>query len=179
MKMLNSFVLFSGGIFGIINPLNMIARNMLGSVQFGIATMQFGGVDIGYLQNVTVDFAFDVAQLYSGAAIYPVDVRTHTGTISGTAEFADLTSIAFQKVLGGTRNLDTITLSDTDFPTSWSLSTTVVTDSITFKITFNKARSTSMSIPFSRDSHLIPSFGFQVESDASGSVATIDIGDIS
>ena len=48
------------------------------SVQFGIATMTFGGVNIGYLQNVSVDFAFDVAQLYSGNAIYPVDVRTHT-----------------------------------------------------------------------------------------------------
>lgn len=149
------------------------------AVQFGIATMKFGGVDIGYLQNVSIDFAFDVAQLYSGASIFPVDVRTHTGTISGTAEFADLTAIAFQKVLGGTRSLDTITLTDTDFPSSWSLVTTVVTDSVTFKITFNKARSTSMSIPFARDSHMIPSFGFQVEADASGNVATIDIGDIS
>ena len=149
------------------------------SVQFGIATMQFGGVNIGYLQNVSIDFAFDVAQLYSGNTIYPVDVRTHTGTISGTAEFADLTAIAFEKMLGGSRSGDTITLSNTSFPTTWQLVTTVITDSITFEITFVKARSTSLSIPFSRDSHLIPSFGFQCEANDAGEVATINIGDIS
>ena len=149
------------------------------AVQFGIATMVYGGVNIGYLQNVSIEFSFDVAQLYSGAAIYPIDVRTHTGTITGTAEFADLNAITFQKLLGGTRSLDTLTLSETDFPTTFALVTTVVTDSITFQITFNKVRSTSMSIPFARDNHLIPSFGFAVESDDSGNVATIDVGDIS
>lgn len=179
MRQFGMFSIFRGGIFQFINLLEILAATILGGVQFGIATMVYGGINIGYLQNVSIEFAFDVAQLYSGAAIYPVDVRTHTGTITGTAEFADLTAVSFQKILGGSLSGDTLTLTDTDFPTTFSLVTTVVTDSITFQITFNKVRSTSMSIPFSRDAHLIPSFGFSAESDASGNVATIDVGDIS
>ncbi|MHA2363873.1 MAG: hypothetical protein ACXAC7_07935 [Candidatus Hodarchaeales archaeon] len=179
MKKSGLFNIFCIGIFAYFNILNILNQCIRSAVQFGIATMSHGGVNIGFLQNVNIDFAFDVAQLYSGAAIYPVDVRTHTGTISGTAEFADLNAAAFQKLLGGTIAGDVITLTDTDFPATFQLITTVITDSITFKITFPKARSTSMSIPFSRDSHLIPNFGFQVESDASGNVATIDVGDVS
>lgn len=147
------------------------------SVQFGIASMNFGGTVIGYLQNVTVDFAFEVAQLFAGNAVYPVDVRAHTATISGTAEFADLTAAAFEKLLGGTRTGDTIDLDNTDTPSTFQLVTEIVTDSVTFTLTFNKCRSTKLSLPFVRDGHLIPSFDFQCEADANGNVATIDVGD--
>lgn len=149
------------------------------SVQFGIAAMTFGGVTIGYLQGVTVDFNYDVAQLYSGGAIFPVDVRVHTGVISGSAEFANITAAAIEKLLGGTRTGDTIDLDNTDYPETFSLVTHVTTDSIQFKITFNKCRATSTSFPFSRDSHVIPNFEFNIEADANGNVATIDVGDIS
>lgn len=149
------------------------------SVQFGIATMTLGGIDIGYLQGVTIDFSYDTADLYSGAAIFPVDVRTHTGSINGSAEFAQLNAVTFEKILGGTRTFDTIDLDDTDFPSTFQLVTTVVTDSLTFQITFNKVRATGLSLPFARDNHVIPNFSFKCEADASGNVATIDVGDIS
>jgi hypothetical protein len=149
------------------------------SVQFGIAAMNFGGVQIGYLQNVSMDFSFETATLYSGAAMYPVDVRSHTATISGTAEFADITAAALEKVLGGSRAGSTLTLSNTDAPTTFQLVVEIVTDSITFSITFNKCRSNKLSLPFVRDGHLIPSFDFQCEADSNGNVATIDVGDVS
>lgn len=147
------------------------------SIQFGIASMNYGGTVIGYLQNVSIDFSFEVAQLFAGSAVYPIDVRSHTATISGTAEFADLTAAAFEKILGGTKVGDTLTLDNTDTPTSFQLATEIVTDSITFSIIFNKCRSTKLSLPFVRDGHLIPSFDFQIESDSNGNVATIDVGD--
>lgn len=149
------------------------------SVQFGIATMTLGGIDIGYLQGVTMDWGFDTAKLYSGAAIYPVDVRTHTGTISGNAEFANLNAVTLANILGGTRTGDVIDLTDADFPSTFQLVTTVVTDGLTLEITFNKVRSTGLSLPFSRDNHVIPNFNFECEADASGNVATINVGDIS
>ena len=149
------------------------------SVQFGIATMTLGGIDIGFLQGVTIDFSYDTADLYSGAAIFPVDVRTHTGTITGSAEFANLNAVALANILGGTRTGDVIDLDDTDFPSTFQLVTTVVTDGLTFQLTFNKVRSTGLSLPFSRDNHVIPNFNFKCEADASGNVATINVGDIS
>lgn len=149
------------------------------SVQFGIASMTAGGVNIGILQGVSLDFSFDTAKLYSGGNIYPVDVRVHTGNITGNAEFADLTAVAFEKLLGGTRSNDQIDLDNTDSPSTWQMITTLVTDSITFSVTFPKCRSTKLSMAMQRDQHLIPNFDFEIEADASGNVATIDVGDVS
>ena len=149
------------------------------SVQFGIASINFGGTVIGYLQNVTINFSFETAQLYHGNNMYPVDVRSHTATITGTAEFADITAAAIEKVLGGTRTMDSIALVNTDAPSTWQLVAQIVTDSVTFAITFNKCRSNKLSLPFVRDGHLIPSFDFQIEADSNGNVATIDVGDVS
>lgn len=149
------------------------------SIQFGIATMVHGGINIGHLQGVSLDFNFDRAMLYSGAAVYPVDVRVHTATITGNAEFADLTAVAFEKLLGGTRSNDQIDLDDTDFPAVFQMVTTLITDAITFEITFVQCRSTKLSMAMSRDSHLIPNFDFECYADSGGNVATIDIGDVS
>ena len=149
------------------------------SVQFGIATITAGGIDIGYLQGVSMDFSFDRASLYSGAAVYPIDVRVHTATITGNAEFADLTAVAFQKLLGGTRNNDQVDLDSTDYPAVFQMITTLITDSITFQITFEQVRSTKLSMAMSRDSHLIPNFDFECYANGAGNVATIDIGDVS
>ena len=149
------------------------------SVQFGIATMTFGGVNIGYLQNVNVDFSFEVANLFAGGNLFPVDVRTHTGTLTGSAEFADLTSQAFEKILGGTRTGDTIDLDNVDSPSTFQIVITLTTDGIGFIITLVKCRSTKLSMGFVRDGHLIPNFDFSAEADSGGNVATVDVGDIS
>lgn len=149
------------------------------SVQFGIASMVFGGVNLGYLQGVNIDFNFDKAQLYAGGTIYPVDVRVHTGSITGNAEFANVTAEAFRILLGGTRTDTSIAVDNTDFPATFALVTTLVTDGITFSITFPKCRSSKLSLAMQRDQHLIPNFDFEVEADDDGSVATIEVGDIS
>lgn len=148
-------------------------------IHFGMATIVFGGVEIGCLQNVTLDFAYSVAELYCGTGMFPSDVRTHTGKINGTAEFADLTAVALEKILGATRTNDDLVLSNTSKPATFSMVITLITDSITFMLTFNKVRSTKLSMAFVRDGHLIPNFDFSVEADANGSVATIDVGDVS
>jgi len=148
-------------------------------VQFGIATMVFGGINIGYLQNVNVDISYDTAKLYSGAGLFPVDVRPHTGKITGSAEFADINAVAFEKLLGGTRTGDTIAVDNTDSPSSFQMVTTLITDAIPFILTFMKVRSTKLSLAMVRDNHLIPNFDFEIEADANGSVASIDVGDVS
>lgn len=149
------------------------------SYQFGMATMHFGGLEIGCLQNVTVDFNFDVAELFCGSGLYPVDVRTHTGRINGNAEYADLNAAGVEKILGGTRTGSSVAITNQSKPSTFSFVTQVTTDGINFKVTFNKVRSSSFSLAFVRDGHLIPNFDFQIQADASGNIGTIDVGDIS
>jgi len=148
-------------------------------VQFGMATMLFGGQEIGCLQGVSMDFSFSSAELYCGSGIFPQDVRVHSGVITGSAEFADLTALAFEKILGGSRNGEVISLIETSSPSTFALVTTLVTDGTSFIVTFPKARSTKLSMAYVRDGHLIPNFDFAVQADASGNVATIDVGDVS
>jgi len=149
------------------------------AIQFGLATMRMDGRILGHLQNVSVEMAFDSATLYSGKALFPVDVRVHTGTISGSAEFADLTAVGVEKILGGTRTGAQVALDNLTSPATWELELTLTTDGTTFTITLNRCRATSLSFPFVRDGHVIPNFDFSAEADASGNVGTIALGDIS
>lgn len=141
--------------------------------------MRQDGNILGHLQNFSTDFSFDVAKLYSGAGLFPKDIRTHTGSITGTAEFANLTATGVQRILGGSRSGSLITLTSTSSPATWSLEFTMTTDSETFTITLTKCRATNLRFPFARDAHVIPSFDFEAVSDDSGSVGTIELGDIS
>lgn len=148
-------------------------------IHFGIGTMNYGGVPIGHLQSVNIDISFTTAQLYSGGEIFPIDVRTHTGQITGSAEFADLTAVSFEKLLGGTRSNSSIALDSLTYPSTFELVCTMTTDGLPLTITFNKCRSTKLAMAFQRDQHVIPNFDFEVQQDASGNVATIEIGDVS
>jgi len=149
------------------------------AVQFGMATMVMGGVEIGCLQNVSIDFSFDTAELFCGSALYPKDVRTHTAHITGNAEYAEITAVGLEKILGATRTGSSLALDNTNAPQKFQLVTSLITDGITFSITFKKVQSTKLSLAFARDGHLIPNFDFQVQSDTDGSVATIEVGDVS
>ena|ERR1035437_2414672 len=149
------------------------------SIQFGIATMFLDGLELGILQGVTINIAYTTAQLFSGASIFPVDVRAHTGAITGTAEFADLTAAAFEKLLGAHRTGSSVALSNTSYPGTFQLVANLVTDNVDFKITFKKVRSNKLALAFARDKHLIPNFDFEIQADAQGNVATIDVGDVS
>lgn len=147
--------------------------------QFGMADMVYGNDVIGCLQKVSIDFSFNTATLYCGNSIFPADVRTHTGTISGSAEFADLTATAFEKLLGGTLTGTELELTSVSKPITYQLVISLTTDGVPLVLTFNKVRSSKLALAFARDNHLIPNFDFQCEADENGVVATLDIGDVS
>lgn len=149
------------------------------AVQFGMASMVIDTVEIGCLQNVSIDFSFDTAELFCGSALYAKDVRTHTAHITGNAEFAELTAVAFEKLLGGTRTNSTIAMDNTDSPLKFQMVCSLVTDGITFSFTFKKVMSSKLSLAFARDGHVIPNFDFIIQADTDGSVASIEIGDVS
>jgi len=173
------------------------------AVQFGIATMKvtpqiaggnpdnnLGPITIGILQNVSLDFSFDFAQLYGGAGLFPVDVRVHTGSINGQAESAELTGLFIQLLTGGSMLIAggdvadpdlpataTVTLDNTTQPTEFQLELELNTDNIDMNFTLNACRSSSFNIPFARDSHVITGFQFQAFADSNDVVGTLVIDD--
>jgi hypothetical protein len=162
------------------------------AVQFGIATMKMtpqtsggspdsnvGPITMGILQNVSLDFSFDFAQLYGGSGLFPVDVRVHTGSINGQAEEAEMTGIFFALLTGGTQSAggSTVTFTNTTQPTEWQLELELATDLVDMNFTLNACRSSSFNVPFARDSHVITGFQFQAFADSSGNIGTLIIDD--
>ena len=139
--------------------------------------MRQDGEILGHLQNFSLDFSFDVAKLYSGAGIFPKDIRTHTGSITGNAENANLTAKGVARILGGTRTGTSVAITSTSSPGTWELEFTMTTDSVTFTITLKECRATNLRFPFARDAHVVPNFDFEATADDSNSVGTIELGD--
>ena len=150
------------------------------SVQFGMGIMRLDSITLGYMQGVTLDFSFESASLFSGDQIFPVDVRTHTGNITGNAEFADINARAINKLLGGTNSTyGKITLNANDAPSPFELLLTMETDSKTMRFVLNSVRSNKLSFNFSRENHVIPNFDFVAYADANQVVGYITIEDVS
>jgi len=150
------------------------------SVQFGLATMRLDSVTMGYMQNVSLDFNFEQALLYDSTGLYPIDVRTHTGNISGTAEYADINAVGVEKLLGGTRNsYGKVTITTNSSPDAFQVLLDMETDNKTFRVTLNSCRSTKFSVGWARDGHVIPNFDFQAFADANGTVGTVLVEDVS
>ena len=149
------------------------------SVQFGMAIMRLDSVTLGYMQSITLDFNFESAQLYGGSNIYPVDIRTHTGSISGSAEYASLNAIGVEKLLGGTRTGSSIAISSTSYPGTFQVIIQMTTDSDTFRIDLNTVKSNKLSFSWARENYIIPNFDFFAVADSSGNVGTVTIEEVS
>ena len=145
-------------------------------VQFGMGTMLADGLEFGYLQEVSVDFAFEEAVLHSGNTLWPVDVRVHGADITGNAAYANITAVIFEKLLGGTRTGGKVELAETSYPGDWQLSHQMTTDNRSFDMLLYKCRSSKLAINLSRETHVIPNFDFKVYADASqgGSIGYVD-----
>lgn len=148
-------------------------------IQFGLATIYFDSEAVGYVQGGSLDFAFDKAQLYDGSGKFPIDVRTHTGRVSGSGKFAQLEAESFYKILGGT--LEDINqthrqiITTSSEPPEIQLQFEVTTDSLTLRITLLKVISGQLSMEFARDGYIIPDFNFEAFADDDGDVAYVDL----
>ena len=156
------------------------------SYQFGIGTLYTGPaiseVEFGCVQGVTLDFGFDKAMLHCGAGLYPSDVRIHSASITGRAQYADIDGESLYKLLGADSYIagDTIlTLKNTTKPSGFRIRFLTVTDSVTLQFTMTNCITDSLSWNFSRTDYVIPDFGFTCFADATGTVATLNVGDAS
>lgn len=149
------------------------------AIQFGIGTLAASGMTFGYVQGASVDFSFEEATLHSGANLYPIDVRIHTASITGTASYADIDAEAFKKLIGGSVSGSVITIISSSTPPYFQLIFTITTDGISLIITLNRAKSSSLSMAFERTAHVIPEFNFSAYADTSGTVCTINAGEVS
>ena len=149
------------------------------SIQFGLGTLSASGMTFGYLQGITLDFEWDEAQLHSGNGLYPVDVRIHSGSITGNAAFADIDAEALYKILGGTVSGSQVVLTNTSRPDYFQLSFTNTTDSLSMIIYLYRCKAGKLSLAFDRTAHVIPNFDFSAYADSSGRIGYIECGDVS
>jgi len=156
------------------------------AVQFGIGTLYGGPVgsemEFGCVQGVTLDFSFDRATLHCGGALYPKDVRIHTASITGRAQFAEIDAEAVYMVLGGDSYVagqKVITLKNNTAPATFRMRFLTTTDSISLIFTLNACRTDSLAFNFGRTDYVIPDFSFTAFADANNAVGTIDLGDAS
>lgn len=156
------------------------------SYQFGIGVL-YGGpaiseMEFGCVQGVTLDFSFDKAMLHCGNALYPRDVRIHSASITGRAQYADIDGESIYKILGGDSYVDgdtSITIKDDTKPTAFRIRFLTTTDSVSLVFTLNNCQTDSLSWSFSRTDYVIPDFAFTAYADDSRNVGTIDLGDAS
>jgi len=156
------------------------------SYQFGIGNMYVGPIDdeveFGCLQGATIDFSFERAQIYCGSALYSFDVRIHTASITGRANYAEIDALSWYKMIGGynfTEGDTSLTIKNTTSPASFRTRLVTVTDSVTMTLTLNQCRSDSLSFSMERTAYIIPDFGFTIFADTDGNVGTISLGDAS
>ena len=155
--------------------------------QFGIGTLYAtisGGseMEFGCIQGVTLDFGFDRAMLHCGNNLYPSDVRIHTASITGRAQFADIDGEAMYHILGGdsySAGDHSVTLTDTTKPSAFQIRFLTTTDTVNLQFTLNSCFSESLSWSFGRTDYVIPDFGFVAFADANGVVGNIQTGDAS
>jgi len=156
------------------------------SYQFGIGVL-YGGpandeTEFGCIQGVNLDFSFEKAMLNCGNALYPRDVRVHTASITGKAQFADIDGESVAKLLVGsayTPGDTVINLTDQSKPDAFRIRFTTSTDGVDLIFVLNKVISDSISWSMSRTDYVIPDFGFTAFADEYGAVASIDLGDAS
>ena len=149
------------------------------AIQFGIGSLVASGMEFGYLQGASVDFAFEEATLHSGSGLYPIDVRIHTASITGSAQFADIDIEALKKLIGGTNVGSVLTITNSTSPNYFQLVFTITTDNVSLIVTLVRAKSNSLAMAFERTAHAIPEFNFSAYADSGGTVCTIDAGDVS
>lgn len=149
------------------------------AIQFGIGSLVASGMQFGYLQGASVDFSFEEATLHSGSGLYPIDVRIHTASITGSASYADIDVESLKKIIGGTVSGSVLTVTNSTAPSYFQLVFTITTDSISMIVTLVRSKSNSLALAFERTAHVIPEFNFSAYANSGGTVCTIDAGEVS
>lgn len=140
-------------------------------------------IELGWVQSGSVDISYEMAQLWAAGQAFPVDLRYHSGRVTGRGSNAQLTSVGFAYMVGGTlgsgMNVDQVTISGTSFPRYWSLEFRLVTDTVDYILTLNRCTSGRLSWEYARDNWVLPEFEFSAFADSNGVVCTIDVGAVS
>ncbi|MBD3194361.1 MAG: hypothetical protein GF317_04850 [Candidatus Lokiarchaeota archaeon] len=131
------------------------------------------------MQGGSLNFNYEKASLYCGSALFPSDVKYHSGSITGSASYAELTAVGFEKLIGGTRTGSAISITKNSEPEYFQLEFTVTTDSVSFVVSLVRVTSGKLSMEFVRDNYIIPEFDFEAFADSSGTVGAIFAGDVS
>jgi hypothetical protein len=134
-------------------------------------------IEVGIIQNVSVDISTSQAELRGGGSKMPVAVVTTEKSISGSAEFAKFNGNVLRTVVGGTYDsgTDTIVIDSEDDSLEFKLTLNTEPDGTGTEVILHKVVSTSLGLSFSLNDFTKPSFDFSAMADSSGNVMTISL----
>ena len=153
----------------------------MASVIFGTGELQIsataGLMSIGRLQNISINIAWETAQLRGGTRIFPGDTQFFDGTVEGTFQNGDLDLSNIAPLLGGAHaaagGSGTTTLTGNSRPTTFKLILSAVTNGITATITLQRVYIPGFTLDFTRTEYVLPQYNFICESTTATGLMTI------
>lgn len=133
---------------------------------------------IARVQNVSINYSTELAQMRGGGDIFPVDSQPFDGKIEGSFEAADTTATHLPILFGGSyasggSASGTWSLTGGAKPESVSLVFQNVTNGITSTYTIRKAYVSQLTDDFSRTDYMIPNYSFVAQANNLNQVLSI------
>lgn len=133
---------------------------------------------IARVQNVSINFSTELAQMRGGGDVYPVDSQSFDGKCEGSFEFSEQTATQLQ-LFGGVyasagASSGTWTLSATSKPNPVSLVFQNVTNGVTGTYRIMRSYMNSIGNDFSRTDYMNPSYSFISQANNAGTVLTME-----
>lgn len=154
---------------------------MANGIVFGIGKVEIlpkdsvTPIEVGILQNVSIDMSTSQAELRGGGSLYPVAVVPTERSVGGSAEFAKFDGALLANVIGGTTVGSTLTVTDKDAPIEFKLTLTSPADGSDISIQLLRCISTSFNMSFAYNDFVKPNFDFSAMADDTGKVMIMTI----
>jgi hypothetical protein len=151
---------------------------MANGIVFGVGKLMIDSVEVGIVQDVSVDISTSQAELRGSGSKMPVAVVTTEKSISGSASYAQFDGALLGKLTGGTYDdtAGTVTIGSEDESIAFELVLMSPADGSDLTLTLHKVVSTSLGLSFSLNDFTKPSFDFTaMADDDTGNVMTISL----
>lgn len=133
---------------------------------------------VARVQNVSINYSTELAQMRGGGDIFPVDTQPFDGKVEGSFEAADTTATHLPIFFGGAyasggSASGTWSLTGASKPEPISLVFQNVTNGITSTYTIRKAFVSQLTDDFTRTDYMVPSYSFVAQANNFNQVMTV------
>ena len=145
------------------------------NLRFGIGKLSVDGVVYGELQDATISWTGDMKEIWGDDKRFPVDIEHGKRAVKIKAKYARINAADMEKILGGVKVGDKITIGNKDKLGFFSLTLQNPSDGSDIEVTFPKCKSSAdLEMVLTQDDFVIIEPEFQAVYDENGDVMTIE-----